>query len=410
MSGLQIGYSSINMSKAKQTPDKNPAESPLEKSSGYKSRSGQYNLKSKQYKELLNKLVKMVDDEGLLMHEQITEFLPNTPENANDLRRLVRDLKKQNINIIGLDSGDGHEDHDELDINDEEGVLIESDDDEVASDDLVRLYLRSIGRIKLLSREEERELAYKVKAGDEEAEQKMAEANLRLVVSIAKKHIGRGLEFLDLIQSGNLGLLIAVRKFEPEKGFKFSTYATWWIRQSVNRAIADQSRTIRIPVHMNESIRKLTRIRRKLAQELNREPTYEEIAKEMKIDASKVEHIIRVIDFIHDPSSLDQPFREGEEDSSLVDFIDDKNIIKPEEEATNRLLKEDVIAFLNNLSDREQKIIKMRFGLDGNRKYTLEEIGLELDVTRERIRQIEVKVLKKLNKHKDMKNLRDYIE
>ncbi len=400
----------FSMSKAKQTPDKNPAESPPEKSSGDKPQSGQYNLKSKQYKELLNKLVKMVDDEGLLMHEQITEFLPNTPENANNLRWLVGDLKKQNINIIGLDSGDGHEGHDELDINDEEEVLIENNDDEVASDDLVRLYLRSIGQIKLLSREEERELAYRVKAGDEEAEQKMAEANLRLVVSIAKKHIGRGLEFLDLIQSGNLGLLIAVRKFEPEKGFKFSTYATWWIRQSIGRAIADQSRTIRIPVHMNESIRKLTRIRRKLAQELNREPTYEEIAKEMKIDVEKVEHIIRVIDFIHDPSSLDQPLREGEEDSSLVDLIDDKDIIKPEEEATNRLLKEDIIAFLNNLSDREQKIIKMRFGLDGNRKYTLEEIGLELDVTRERIRQIEVKVLKKLHKHKDMKNLRDYIK
>ncbi len=394
------------MPKTKQASDKKTTvKSSVKKPAGRKTQSSKYNLAAKQYEELLDKLVKMVGDEGLLTHKQVTKFLPNTPENANDLRRLARDLKKQNVDIINPDSSDSQGGYDEIE-EEEEGLLIERSIDEIASHDLVRLYLRNIGQTELLRGEEERELAYRVKAGDEDAKQKMAEANLRLVVSIAKKHTGRGLEFLDLIQSGNFGLLTAVRKFEPEKGFKFSTYATWWIRQSILRAIADQSRTIRIPVHMHETISKLIRIQRRLAQEYNREPTYVEIAKEMEIDVEKVEHIIKIK---QDPNSLDQSLREGEEDSVLGDLIEDEDAIRPEEETTNQLLKEHVSVILNNLSDREQKIIKMRFGLESGRNHTLEEVGQELGVTRERIRQIEAKALNKLRKHKDMEFLRDYI-
>ena len=395
------------MPKTKQASDKKTTvKSSVKKPANRKTQSSKYNLAAKQYEELLDKLVKMVGDEGLLTHKQVTKFLPNTPENANDLRRLARDLKKQNVDIINPDSSDSQGGYDEIEAEEEEGLLIERSIDEIASHDLVRLYLRNIGQTELLSGTEERELAYRVKAGDEEAKQKMAEANLRLVVSIAKKHTGRGLEFLDLIQSGNFGLLTAVRKFEPEKGFKFSTYATWWIRQSILRAIADQSRTIRIPVHMHETISKLIRIQRRLAQEYNREPTYVEIAKEMEIDVEKVEHIIKIK---QDPNSLDQSLREGEEDSVLGDLIEDEDTIRPEEETTNQLLKEHVSVILNNLSDREQKIIKMRFGLESGRNHTLEEVGQELGVTRERIRQIEAKALNKLRKHKDMEFLRDYI-
>ena len=276
------------------------------------------------------------------------------------------------------------------------------------SDDSVRLYLREIGKIPLLTGDEELELAQKVKEGDKRAKDKMAEANMRLVVSIAKRYSGRGLDFLDLIQEGNTGLLRAVEKFDPDKGFKFSTYATWWIRQAITRAIADQARVIRIPVHMVETINKLLRTQRRMTQELNREPTMDELAKELDMEPSKIEYVMKIKQDIH---SLDAGVgRDGEEeDSVLGDFIEDEDSTTPEESASNQLLKEQVQAILSSLSDREQKIVNMRFGLDNGKSHTLEEVGQEFAVTRERIRQIEAKALAKLRKHKDAKKLHEYL-
>lgn len=278
-----------------------------------------------------------------------------------------------------------------------------------ASDDSVRLYLREIGKIPLLSGEEEMELARRIVAGDKKAKDKMAEANMRLVVSIAKRYSGRGLDFLDLIQEGNTGLLRAVEKFDPDKGFKFSTYATWWIRQAITRAIADQARTIRIPVHMVETINKLLRTQRRMTQELNREPTIEELAKELEMEPEKVEHVIKIK---QDISSLDAGIgRDGDdEDSVLGDFIEDEDMVSPEESASNQLLKEQVRDVLSSLSDRERKIVELRFGLGNGKSHTLEEVGQEFAVTRERIRQIEAKALAKLRKHKDAKKLYEYLD
>ena len=277
------------------------------------------------------------------------------------------------------------------------------------SDDSVRLHLREIGKIPLLSAEEELALAKRVVEGDKRAKDKMAEANMRLVVSIAKRYSGRGLDFLDLIQEGHTGLLRAVEKFDPDKGFKFSTYATWWIRQAITRAIADQARTIRIPVHMVETINKLLRTQRRMTQELNREPTIEELAKELEMEPEKVEYVIKIK---QDISSLDAGVgRDGEdEDSVLGDFIEDEDSATPEESAANQLLKEQVQSVLGTLSEREQKIIKMRFGLENGKSHTLEEVGQEFAVTRERIRQIEAKALAKLRKHKDAKKLYEYLQ
>lgn len=277
-----------------------------------------------------------------------------------------------------------------------------------ASDDSVRLYLREIGKIPLLNSEEELALAQKVVAGDKKAKDKMAEANMRLVVSIAKRYSGRGLDLLDLIQEGNTGLLRAVEKFDPDKGFKFSTYATWWIRQAITRAIADQARTIRIPVHMVETINKLLRTQRRMTQELNREPSIEELAKELEMEPEKVEYVIKIK---QDITSLDAGVGrdEGEDDSVLGDFIEDEDSATPEESAANQLLKEQVQGVLSSLSEREQKIIKMRFGLENGKSHTLEEVGQEFAVTRERIRQIEAKALAKLRKHKDAKKLHEYL-
>ncbi len=277
-----------------------------------------------------------------------------------------------------------------------------------ASDDSVRLYLREIGKIPLLNSEEELALAKRVIEGDKKAKDKMAEANMRLVVSIAKRYSGRGLDLLDLIQEGNTGLLRAVEKFDPDKGFKFSTYATWWIRQAITRAIADQARTIRIPVHMVETINKLLRTQRRMTQELNREPTIEELAKELEMEPAKVEYVIKIK---QDITSLDAGVgRDGEdEDSVLGDFIEDGDSVTPEESATLQLLKEQVQSILSTLSDREQKIIKLRFGLETGKSHTLEEVGREFAVTRERIRQIEAKALAKLRKHKDSKKLHEYL-
>lgn len=278
-----------------------------------------------------------------------------------------------------------------------------------ASDDSVRLYLREIGKIPLLSSEEEMELARRIVAGDKKAKDKMAEANMRLVVSIAKRYSGRGLDFLDLIQEGNTGLLRAVEKFDPDKGFKFSTYATWWIRQAITRAIADQARTIRIPVHMVETINKLLRTQRRMTQELNREPTIEELAKELEMEPEKVEHVIKIK---QDISSLDAGIgRDGDnEDLVLGDFIEDEDMVSPEESASNQLLKEQVRDVLSSLSDRERKIVELRFGLGNGKSHTLEEVGQEFAVTRERIRQIEAKALAKLRKHKDARKLYEYLD
>lgn len=276
------------------------------------------------------------------------------------------------------------------------------------SDDSVRLYLREIGKIPLLNSEEELALAQKVVAGDKKAKDKMAEANMRLVVSIAKRYSGRGLDFLDLIQEGNTGLLRAVEKFDPDKGFKFSTYATWWIRQAITRAIADQARTIRIPVHMVETINKLLRTQRRMTQELNREPTIEELAKELEMEPEKVEYVMKIKQDIH---SLDAGVgRDGEdEDSVLGDFIEDEEAASPVDAAAGQLLKEQVQDILSSLTEREQKIVKMRFGLEDGKNHTLEEVGQEFSVTRERIRQIEAKALAKLRKHKDAKKLYEYL-
>ena len=277
------------------------------------------------------------------------------------------------------------------------------------SDDSVRLYLREIGKIPLLSSEEEMDLARRIVEGDKKAKDKMAEANMRLVVSIAKRYSGRGLDFLDLIQEGNTGLLRAVEKFDPDKGFKFSTYATWWIRQAITRAIADQARTIRIPVHMVETINKLLRTQRRMTQELNREPTIEQLSKELDMEPEKIEYVIKIK---QDISSLDAGVgRDGEDDDSVLqDFIVDEDTVSPEDSASNQLLKEQVQEILSSLSDREQKIVRMRFGLDNGKNHTLEEVGQEFAVTRERIRQIEAKALAKLRKHKDAKKLYEYLD
>ncbi len=284
--------------------------------------------------------------------------------------------------------------------------------DEV-SDDSVKLYLREIGKIPLLSQEEEYELAQKIIHGSakekKRAKDKMAESNMRLVVSIAKRYSGRGLDFLDLIQEGNTGLLRAVEKFDPDKGFKFSTYATWWIRQAITRAIADQARTIRIPVHMVETINKVLRTQRRLTQDLNREPSTEEIAKAMGMEPEKIEYVMKIK---QDIASLDASVgRDGDDDdSSLGDFIEDEDRISPEDSAATQLLKEQIASILSTLSDREQKIIKMRFGIGGGKSHTLEEVGAEFSVTRERIRQIEAKALTKLRKNKDTKKLHEYLK
>ncbi len=298
------------------------------------------------------------------------------------------------------------DDLDEDEWNEEDGLSNQNYLDDI-SDDSVRLYLREIGKIPLLSPEEELALAQRVIAGDKAAKDEMAEANMRLVVSIAKRYSGRGLDLLDLIQEGNTGLLRAVEKFDPDKGFKFSTYATWWIRQAITRAIADQARTIRIPVHMVETINKLLRTQRRLTQELNREPTVEELAVEMEMEPEKIEYVMKIK---QDITSLDANVRDDDDDSVLGDFIEDEDAQSPEEAAASQLLKEQVKEMLSVLTDREQKILKMRFGLDDGKSHTLEEVGQEFSVTRERIRQIEAKALAKLRKHKDAKKLYEYLQ
>jgi RNA polymerase primary sigma factor len=361
--------------------------------------------------EVKKELFAKAKKDGHIDQQDITAAIPDIQNNAELLDSLYTELADASIEVttsaLPVDGAVALGD-DEWTAEEGEEVVPEDQHylDDIA-DDSVRLYLREIGKIPLLSAEEELELAKRVSEGDKDAKDKMAEANMRLVVSIAKRYVGRGLDLLDLIQEGNTGLLRAVEKFDHTKGFKFSTYATWWIRQAITRAIADQARTIRIPVHMVETINKLLRTQRRLTQELNREPTNEEIAAAMEIEVEKVEHIMKIK---QDISSLDASIRDDEEESVLADFIEDEDTISPEESATNQLLKEQVKGMLGALTEREQKILKLRFGLEDGKQHTLEEVGQEFSVTRERIRQIEAKALAKLRKHKDAKKLHDYIK
>ena len=359
-------------------------------------------------KEAKDALIVKGKKDGKLDQRDIFASIPDTPENVDVLDQLYTELSDANVELIGATEPTPDDFSDEWVAEDGEEIIL---DDKVYLDDIaddsVRLYLREIGKIPLLTAEQELALAQRVVAGDKKAKDEMAEANMRLVVSIAKRYVGRGLDLLDLIQEGNTGLLRAVEKFDPDKGFKFSTYATWWIRQAITRAIADQARTIRIPVHMVETINKLLRTQRRLTQEFNREPSNEEIAQAMEIDVDKVEHIMKIK---QDISSLDASVRDDEEDSVLGDFIEDEDTVSPEESAAGQLLKEQVKDLLGSLTEREQKILKLRFGLEDGKSHTLEEVGQEFSVTRERIRQIEAKALAKLRKHKDSKKLLDYIK
>lgn len=325
--------------------------------------------------------------------DKVLEFLDN---NGVDVLFPVVDDVVEEDDII-LDEADGEIDLEKIDLSVPEGIGIE---------DPVRMYLKEIGKVPLLTAEEEIELAKRMEEGDQEAKKRLAEANLRLVVSIAKRYVGRGMLFLDLIQEGNLGLIKAVEKFDASKGFKFSTYATWWIRQAITRAIADQARTIRIPVHMVETINKLIRVQRQLLQELGREPLPEEIAEAMELPVERVREIQKIS---QEPVSLETPIGE-EEDSHLGDFIQDDNVPVPADEAAFTLLKEQLSEVLGTLTEREQKVLRLRFGLDDGRARTLEEVGREFNVTRERIRQIEAKALRKLRHPSRSRKLKDYLD
>lgn len=318
------------------------------------------------------------------------------------------DILSANDLSLDIDEPESDDLANEETLSDEELAITTENVDEFA-DDSVRLYLREIGKIPLLTPEEEQELAQRIVKGDKKAKDKMVESNMRLVVSVAKRYGGRGLDFLDLIQEGNTGLLRAVEKFDPRKGFKFSTYATWWVRQAITRAIADQARTIRIPVHMHETINKVMRTTRRLTSELNREPTNEEVAKELNMEPEKIDYILRIK---QDTASLDASIgRDGDdEDTVLGDFVEDEERDSPEDSAASQILKEQLSEIIATLSPREQRIIRLRFGIGGGRPHTLEEVGAEFDVTRERIRQIEAKALSKLRKNKDTKKLHEYLK
>ncbi len=352
---------------------------------------------------------------NVLEYQEIADFMAELELDENATERVYEYLEAHNVDVLRM-SDIGMEDVEE---EPDDALLLESDDetedldnldltvpDGVSLEDPVRMYLKEIGKVPLLSAEEEMELAVKMEEGDEAAKKRLSEANLRLVVSIAKRYVGRGMQFLDLIQEGNLGLIKAVEKFDYRKGYKFSTYATWWIRQAITRAIADQARTIRIPVHMVETINKLIRVQRQLLQEYGREPLPEEVAKEMHMSLERVREIQKIA---QEPVSLETPIGE-EEDSHLGDFIQDDHIPVPAEQAAFTLLKEQINEVLDTLTERERNVLRLRFGLDDGRSRTLEEVGREFNVTRERIRQIEAKALRKLRHPSRSKKLRDYLE
>lgn len=345
---------------------------------------------------------------NVLDYKEIMDYFQDTDFEADKMEKVFEFLEGCNIDVkMNDDDGDVEDD---IILSDEDDIDIEKIDlsvpDGIGLEDPVRMYLKEIGKVPLLSAEEEIEYAQRMEEGDEEAKKRLAEANLRLVVSIAKRYVGRGMQFLDLIQEGNLGLIKAVEKFDYRKGYKFSTYATWWIRQAITRAIADQARTIRIPVHMVETINKLVRVQRQLLQELGREPSPEKIAETMDIPVERVREIQKIS---QEPVSLETPIGE-EEDSHLGDFIQDDNVPVPAEAAASTLLKEQLVEVLGTLTDREQKVLRLRFGMDDGRARTLEEVGKEFNVTRERIRQIEAKALRKLRHPSRSRKLKDYLD
>ena len=355
-------------------------------------------------------------NKSILELQEINDFFSDMELDAEQMEKVYEYLEANHIDVLRVSGdGDGIEELDDVDdsdivLTDEDDVDMEKIDlsvpDGISIEDPVRMYLKEIGKVPLLSADEEVELAKRMAEGDEDAKKRLAEANLRLVVSIAKRYVGRGMLFLDLIQEGNLGLIKAVEKFDYHKGFKFSTYATWWISQAITRAIADQARTIRIPVHMVETINKLIRVSRQLLQELGREPTPEEIAAELDMPVERVREILKIS---QEPVSLETPIGE-EEDSHLGDFIQDDNVPVPAEAAAQTLLKEQLDEVLDTLTEREQKVLRLRFGMDDGRARTLEEVGKEFDVTRERIRQIEAKALRKLRHPSRSRKLRDYLD
>ena len=363
--------------------------------------------------ERMNELVALgKKKKSILDVQEINDFFSDMELNTEQMEKVFDYLEANNIDVLRI-SGDATDDVEvEIDdiISDEEEVDMENIDlsvpEGVSIEDPVRMYLKEIGKVPLLSAEREIELAKRMEEGDEEARKELAEANLRLVVSIAKRYVGRGMLFLDLIQEGNLGLIKAVEKFDYHKGYKFSTYATWWIRQAITRAIADQARKISIPVHMVETINKLIRVSRQLLQELGREPLPEEIAKELDMPVDRVREILKIS---QEPVSLETPIGE-EEDSHLGDFIQDDNVPVPAEAAAQTLLKEQLDEVLDTLTEREQKVLRLRFGMNDGRARTLEEVGKEFDVTRERIRQIEAKALRKLRHPSRSRKLRDYLD
>ena len=366
--------------------------------------------KAKRAEKLNAKLKELVEfakkRKNILEYQEISDFFQKMELNAEEFEKILDCLETNNIDVLRISD----DDDDDILITEEDDIEVEKIDlsvpDGISIEDPVRMYLKEIGKVPLLSAEEEIDLAKRMELGDQEAKKRLAEANLRLVVSIAKRYVGRGMLFLDLIQEGNLGLIKAVEKFDYRKGYKFSTYATWWIRQAITRAIADQARTIRIPVHMVETINKLIRVSRQLLQELGREPTPEEIAEEMAMPVERVREILKIS---QEPVSLETPIGE-EEDSHLGDFIQDDNVPVPAEAAAFTLLKEQLQEVLGTLTEREQKVLTLRFGLDDGRARTLEEVGKVFNVTRERIRQIEAKALRKLRHPSRSRKLKDYLD
>lgn len=399
-------------SKAKTSAKKTKSAKTGEKEKDKKSQGSEKTVEEAGKEEMSRRLQELLADakknNNVLDYSMINSHFQGLKLRDEQFDLILDFLEKNNIDIMRED--DAEVDDDDIDLSEEEEVdtanLDLSVPDGISIEDPVRMYLKEIGKVPLLTADEEIELAKRMELGDESAKQRLAEANLRLVVSIAKRYVGRGMLFLDLIQEGNLGLIKAVEKFDYRKGYKFSTYATWWIRQAITRAIADQARTIRIPVHMVETINKQVRVARQLLQELGREPTPEEIAEKMDISVDRVREILKIS---QEPVSLETPIGE-EEDSHLGDFIQDDNAPVPADAATFTLLKEQLQEVLGTLTDREQKVLILRFGLEDGRSRTLEEVGKEFNVTRERIRQIEAKALRKLRHPSRSRKLKDYLE